>query len=56
MRDVVADGAAEDLNRGLEQDDGGGAVDIVVAVDEDRFARCDACWIRVTAAAMPCSA
>ncbi len=38
MRNVVADGAAEDFDRGLEQDDGGGAVDVVVAVDEDGLA------------------
>ena len=38
MRDVKADGAAEDLDGGLKQDDGGGAVHVVVAVDEDRLA------------------
>ena len=41
MRDVIADSAAEDLDGGLEQDDGGGAVHVVVAVDEDRLARRD---------------
>ncbi len=41
MRDVEADGATENLDSGLEQNDGGSAVDVVVAVDEDRFTRGD---------------
>ena len=35
VRDVIANAAAEDLDRGLEQDDRGGAIDVVIAVDED---------------------
>ncbi len=41
MRDVIADGATEDFDGRLEQDDRSGAVDVVVAVDEDRLARGD---------------
>ncbi len=37
MRDVIADGAAENLDRGLEQNDGRRAVDVVIAIDEDRL-------------------
>jgi hypothetical protein len=39
MRYVEAHGAPEHLNRGLEQHHGGCTVDIVVAVDQDGFAR-----------------
>ena len=41
MGDVVAGGAAENLDGGFEQDNRGGAVDVIVAVDEDRLARRD---------------
>ena len=39
--DEIASGACEHFNGGLEQDNGGGAVDVVVAVEEDGFARGD---------------
>jgi hypothetical protein len=38
---VIAHGAAEDLNRSLEQDDGCRAIDVVIAVDQDWLARGD---------------
>jgi hypothetical protein len=38
---MEADGAAEALDGGLEQDDGGGSVYVVVAVYKDDFARGD---------------
>jgi hypothetical protein len=41
------------LDGGLEEDGGGGAVDVVVAVDEDGFGAWTARWMRATAAAMP---
>ena len=54
MRHMKANHAAEHFNGGLQQHDGGGAVHVVVAVEQDRFA-C-ARWrasTRSTAAAMP---
>jgi hypothetical protein len=41
MRDVKADEAAEHFNGGFEQDDGNGAVNIVVAIEKDWLARGD---------------
>jgi hypothetical protein len=41
MRDVEARFAAEHFNGGFEQDDGGGAVDVVIAIEEDGLARGD---------------
>ncbi len=41
VRDVVLDLAAAELERGLQDDDGRGAVDVVVAIDEDGFAAFD---------------
>jgi hypothetical protein len=41
MRNVEANGAAKALDGGLEQDYGGGSVDVIVAVYEDDFARGD---------------
>jgi len=38
VRHVAADDTAEHFNGGLEQDDGDGSVDVVVAVEEDGFA------------------
>ena len=41
MRDMEADGAAEALDGGLEEDDGGGSVYVVVAIDKDWLPRGD---------------
>ena len=41
VRHVELDLAAAELERGLEDDDGGGAVDVVVAIDKDGFAALD---------------
>ena len=41
MRHVEAHHAAEHLDGGFEQDDGGGAVDVVIAVEQNRLARGD---------------
>ena len=41
MGDVKADHAAEHLDGGLEQDDGGGAVHIVVAIEQDGLVELD---------------
>ena len=41
MRNMEANRAAEHLDCGLEQHNGGGAVDVVVAVEEDWFAARD---------------
>ena len=43
VRDVEADFAAAAFDGGFEQDDGGGAIYVVVAVDEDRLA--DVRWL-----------
>ena len=41
MRNMKADEAAEHFDGGFEQDDGDGAVDVVVAIEQDRLARGD---------------
>ena len=41
VRHVVLDLAAADFERGLEDHDGGGAVDVVVAIDKDGFTALD---------------
>jgi hypothetical protein len=41
VRDVETDRAAEHLNGCFEQNGGGGAIDVIVAIDEDRFAALD---------------
>ena len=41
VRHVVVDLAAANLQRGLQDDDGGGAVHVVVAIDEDGLAALD---------------
>lgn len=41
MRYMEADGAAESFDRGLEQDDGGGSVHVIVAIYKDRLMRED---------------
>ena len=41
VRHVEFDFAAAELQRGLEDNDGGGAVHVVVAIDEDGFAALD---------------
>ncbi len=41
VRHVVLDLAAAEFERGLEDDDGGGAVNVVVAIDKDGFVALD---------------
>src|ERR1039458_2121966 len=41
MGDVKSDVAAQHFDGGFEQDDGNGAVDVVVAIEEDGLARGD---------------
>ena len=47
MRHVEAHHAAEHFDRGFQQDHGGGAVDVVVAVEQNRFLRGDGALRRV---------
>jgi hypothetical protein len=50
---MKADNAAEHFDGGLEQDDGGGAVHVVVAVEQHRLTAAMARSSRSTAAVMP---